>query len=399
MYILNIIKYRNNILILYFNIKIRKMASNPKKEEIIKEDVENVVSDYDSMARLSKYTDVLKNKEKVDIKIGKNEPFSLKMKSLTKICTLSSELPEEKVMFTLYVEEEEAVSSNKFRQLKNEMAPVKKPDNQTVNRRFRGMKTLAAVPNDGIIRYKGDPKTKNKKKSDKLDYKLVLSDEEEDEEGNDKVLALEVAQKNKKIRSYKRSKTVGARPMDMLKKSVYLPKDVSLKSNIVQKLKNDGYLMAQDPLLFSTMWRNMYKMLPFFGGAVLAGLGYFMYKNLYVISVPEVFNYVILGLISYTAYSGSAKMLSTKIVDFKSESVMLSAIISICFYTILACKIPFFGGFAFEFLNDLFTPILCVYVSLIMFSLVLIHLNRKMMAFYREYYKKLNEERLLSRYY
>lgn len=139
--------------------------------------------------------------------------------------------------------------NNKGRRDRAGFPPSKGPK---VNNNIRQLQRLQTQAVGTSLRGFGKSIKDEKKQSLLEEYELRLNEEEsEAEEEKDQIIELKELIKDKKpkpIRKFQKSKTFAVKPMDLLKKSVFIPKE--LKQNIVKELESEGVFMAKDPYLF-----------------------------------------------------------------------------------------------------------------------------------------------------
>lgn len=364
------------------------MENQKPKEKIVSVDTEKIESDYESINKLSRYTDVLKKKEFLYVKFSEEEELyseiELRSRSFYRICEMNTLLPEETAIFTLVITEEDEDTVSAQKSLKNNNKnKIEEENNQSEKKRgdvhiSRASAIRSNDPNE-VSEEEEEPKEKVNEeenpnniyvKDTKLRSKPNNDVTKKADKENDKMLKVRV------------------------KKTIRIVEN--LKGNIVSELRGRGNFMAKDPESFQKIWINMYKYLPVFAPVIFAGLLVYMISHFYILTVPEILSYFNSFIILLCSYLGNSKLSSKIISDFKRENIMLSTIITLGLYTILACKIPLLSGFAFPFLTVLFAKILIFYIFVILYCSALILLNVKMMDFYKRYYLEIEEGSLLQ---
>jgi len=178
--------------------------------------------------------------------------------------------------------------------------------------------------------------------------------------------------------------------------SIYL-KD-KIKDSIAQEIYKKGNIIGSDHSLFKKIWINLYIF------ALIISLISLTPVSIYSIIILIEQKYSVLGadglsfmsliLMIYTSVSGNKKMKSKKKVNFTKENYLLltfilMSVLCLGFWTYLYNNLTL-GLYLFIIIGVYF-----VFGILLLISLVLIYLNIKMIDFYKEYHKMIEDGTLL----
>ena len=313
-----------------------------KEDFELKEAHEILEGDYqESMQKLSEYSKILEKDGNIFIRFKKNKHRMNLISNLSyyRICTLGEIYPEENILFLLY----------------------------------------AMYPDENE-----SDDSSNKKGIDKLKERLSESDDNKN--------------KKNKLRSKKpNKKNTESKKLDIKEKgdkeSVILLDEV--KSSVQSILHKEGSSIGVNFELYKLTWKNLYKWLLVFPLVILSGLFYFIYKDSYGFSFAEFLNFLLIFVICITSISGNNKMLSKKRVNFKKENYLLCLIIALSCY-ILICTNFKVELAAYQFLRQYSTFVHFTLISLILISIVLAYLNKKMIKFHIRYSQILESGALLT---
>ena len=178
--------------------------------------------------------------------------------------------------------------------------------------------------------------------------------------------------------------------------SIYL-KD-KIKDSIAQEIYKKGNIIGSDHSLFKKIWINLYIF------ALIISLISLTPVSIYSIIILIEQKYSVLGadglsfmsliLMIYTSVSGNKKMKSKKKINFNKENYLLltfilMSVLCLGFWTYLYNNLTL-GLYLFIIIGVYF-----MFVILLLISLVLIYLNIKMIDFYKEYHKMIEDGTLL----
>ena len=178
--------------------------------------------------------------------------------------------------------------------------------------------------------------------------------------------------------------------------SIYLTDKI--KSSIAQEIYKKGNIIGSDHNLFKKIWINLYNVTLII--SLISLIPIFIYSIIilkeqkYTILGADGLSLVSLILMIFTSVSGNKKMKSKKKVNFNKENYLLltfilMSILCLGFWAYLynnkTIGVHLFIIFGFYFIFGL--------LSLI--SLVLVYLNIKIIDFYKEYHKMVEDGTLL----
>ncbi len=308
-------------------------------------DNEKIESDkIKSMKELSKYTKILNKQDNLFIILKNFECIKLyDSKSLYKISMLLDKLPEENVSFTFYADEEED----------EEEASIEKS-----SKRLRNQKRFSLAQN-------------------KLQPPLEqLEQKDNEKKGKEKLKDIKEEQKNLE--------------------NIYLLDNI--KDSFAQEIYKNGNIIGYDHALFKKIWKNLYILTLAISSIDIPGVGYYLYQNFqnqnYLGLGANGLSCLALFLLFITSILGNNKMKSKKKVNFRRENGFLMTFI----FMAISC-IGYFGYFFYN--NNMGLPtyvVLCeigVLLLLVPICIVIIYLNNKIIAFYKEYHKMAEEGTLL----
>lgn len=316
-----------------------------KKDFELKEDHEILEGEnQESIKKLSEYSKILEKDGNIFIRFKKTRHRLNLISNLSyyRICTLGEIYPEENILFLLYAiysDESESDSEN----------------------------------------------SSNKKGIDKL--KERLSENDDDRKKRNRLRSQKANKNNKQNKEQIKLKEKED------KDSVILLDEV--KSSVQSILHKEGNSIGLNYELYKITWRNLYKWLLIFPLIILFGLFYFIYKDSYGFSFAEILIFLLIFIICITSISGNTKMLSKKRVNFKNENYLLCLIIAFSCYILISTNFKVEIA-AYKFLSIYSTLVHFIFISLILLSLVLICLNKKMIKFHIRYSKILESGTLLT---
>lgn len=169
-----------------------------------------------------------------------------------------------------------------------------------------------------------------------------------------------------------------------------------VKEDCAQEIYKNGNIIGYNHDLFKKIWVNLYLITLFASSIGLLAL------LIYIFRIIKQQNYLVLGacglsfisfcLMIFTSYSGKNKMNSKKKVNFNKENSLL------ILFTILDICCIGYWIYLSKKCSGLKIVTICAYLIfgfLLLMSLILIGLNKKMIDFYREYHKMTEEGTLL----
>ena len=211
---------------------------------------------------------------------------------------------------------------------------------------------------------------------------FTFYDEEEDEQSEDK------NSKKNILRSSKKPKPI--------KTNIYFTNKI--KDSVAQEIYKNGNIIGYNHSLFRTVWINLYKFTLMISSIGLVAL--FIYSMIiikeqkYLILGADGLSLISLILMIYTSISGNNKMQSKRKVNFRKENWLLLSFILMD----ISCLV-YWGYLKSDKSIGLYLFILiCAYFIfglLLIMSILLIYLNIKMIEFYKEYHKNIEEGTLL----
>lgn len=211
---------------------------------------------------------------------------------------------------------------------------------------------------------------------------FTFYDEEEDEQSEDK------NSKKNILRSSKKPKPI--------KTNIYFTNKI--KDSVAQEIYKNGNIIGYNHSLFRTVWINLYKFTLMISSIGLIAL--FIYSMIiikeqkYLILGADGLSLISLILMIYTSISGNNKMQSKRKVNFRKENWLLLSFILMD----ISCLV-YWGYLKSDKSIGLYLFILiCAYFIfglLLIMSILLIYLNIKMIEFYKEYHKNIEEGTLL----
>ena len=157
----------------------------------------------------------------------------------------------------------------------------------------------------------------------------------------------------------------------------------------------EGSSIGSNYEMYKVTWSNLYKWLLLFPLIILLGLFYFLYKDEYGFSFAEIFCFNLVFLISCTSMSGNQKMESKTRINFNRENILLYVIIAFSFYILICTNIKIEMA-AYKFLSQYKAFVHIAFASLIILSITIIYLNKKMITFHIRYSKLLDSGILLT---
>ena len=211
---------------------------------------------------------------------------------------------------------------------------------------------------------------------------FTFYDEEEDEQSENK------NSKKNILRASKKPKPI--------KTNIYFTNKI--KDSVAQEIYKNGNIIGYNHNLFRTVWINLYKFTLMISSIGLIAL--FIYSMIiikeqkYLILGADGLSLISLILMIYTSISGNNKMQSKRKVNFRKENWLLLSFILMD----ISCLV-YWGYLKSDKSIGLYLFILiCAYFIfglLLIMSILLIYLNIKMIEFYKEYHKNIEEGTLL----
>jgi hypothetical protein len=211
---------------------------------------------------------------------------------------------------------------------------------------------------------------------------FTFYDEEEDEQSENK------NSKKNILRASKKPKPI--------KTNIYFTNKI--KDSVAQEIYKNGNIIGYNHSLFRTVWINLYKFTLMISSIGLIAL--FIYSMIiikeqkYLILGADGLSLISLILMIYTSISGNNKMQSKRKVNFRKENWLLLSFILMD----ISCLV-YWGYLKSDKSIGLYLFILiCAYFIfglLLIMSILLIYLNIKMIEFYKEYHKNIEEGTLL----
>lgn len=126
------------------------------KEELVKKDIEEIQSDTEyegSQVKLETYQKILKKGENIHVKFPSLKLKLCKESSFSKICNLAGIFPEESIVFTLYIKEDEMLENASSQNQKDSQKSTKDKDTVIyIRSRFKD-NTIDKVKKDSMIAY------------------------------------------------------------------------------------------------------------------------------------------------------------------------------------------------------------------------------------------------------
>lgn len=308
-------------------------------------DNEKIESDkIKSMKELSKYTKILNKQDNLFIILKNFETIKLyDSKSLYKISMLVDKLPEENVSFTFYADEEED---------EEEVSAEKS------SKKLRGQKRFSLVKN--VLRC------------------TIENLEQKDKEKKEKEKQKDIIEKPKSP------------------ETIYLLDNI--KDTFALEIYKNGNIIGYDHALFKKIWKSLYILTLVISSISLPGVIYYSYeifkqKNYLALGANDLIC-LSLSLLIFTSILGNNKMKSKKKVNFSRENKLLMV------FMLIAISCIGYFGYLF-YIKSMGLPtyvVICengVLILLISISIVIIYLNNKIIDFYKEYYKMVEEGTLL----
>ena len=154
-----------------------------------------------------------------------------------------------------------------------------------------------------------------------------------------------------------------------------------------------GNFVAKNPDFYNKIWRRLYKTLFVFPIFIILGLIIQLVKFKFVLfALVELINYLLIGLLVFTAILGNMKMEKKNIQDWGIVNLILLVMICISLISLLSCFIHALGGSIFELLNS--GKILIIPLGFILFTILF--LNIEMNKFYEKYHEEEVKGKLLE---
>ena len=226
--------------------------------------------------------------------------------------------------------------------------------------------------------------------------------EEEDDEQSEEINSKKnILRGSKKVSlSAKKTKTNEIRnDFDLKEKksnSIYLTDKI--KDSIAQEIYKNGNIIGSNYNLYKKIWINLYNV------ALIISLSSLIPVFIYSIIILKEKKYSILGadgisllsliLMIFTSVSGNKKMKSKKKVNFTKENYLLLTFILMSILC-LGIWVYLYNNITIGLYLFIVIGIYFIFGLLLLMSLILIYLNIKMIDFYKEYYKMVEDGTLL----
>jgi hypothetical protein len=169
------------------------------------------------------------------------------------------------------------------------------------------------------------------------------------------------------------------------------------KESILDSLVKKGNFVAKNPDFYNKIWRRLYKTLFVFPIFIILGLIIQLVKFKFVLfALVELINYLLIGLLVFTAILGNMKMEKKNIQDWGIVNLILLVMICISLISLLSCFIPALGGSIFELLNSGKILIIPFYLCLCFIFFTILFLNIEMNKFYEKYHEEEVKGKLLE---
>ena len=179
-----------------------------------------------------------------------------------------------------------------------------------------------------------------------------------------------------------------------VKKKIPIPQN--FKQSVLDNLIKEGNIIAKKPVIFTKVWKNLYKLLFIFPVFILFAFLIQMIKFKFVIfALVKLINYLLIVLLILTAILGNKKMEKKNIQEWNEINLLIYGMVCICCITILACFSSSLGGKIYDFLSSGRIIIVPFYLVLIFVLGVILYLNIEMKKFYEMYYKEEQSGKLL----
>ena len=226
--------------------------------------------------------------------------------------------------------------------------------------------------------------------------------EEEDDEQSEEINSKKnILRGSKKVSlSAKKTKTNEIRnDYDLKEKKsnlIYLTDKI--KDSIAQEIYKNGNIIGSNYNLYKKIWINLYNV------ALIISLSSLIPVFIYSIIILKEKKYSILGadgisllsliLMIFTSVSGNKKMKSKKKVNFTKENYLLLTFILMSILC-LGIWVYLYNNITIGLYLFIVIGIYFIFGLLLLMSLILIYLNIKMIDFYKEYYKMIEDGTLL----
>ena len=178
--------------------------------------------------------------------------------------------------------------------------------------------------------------------------------------------------------------------------SIYLTDKI--KDSIAQEIYKNGNIIGSNYNLYKKIWINLYNV------ALIISLSSLIPVFIYSIIILKEKKYSILGaegisllsliLMIFTSVSGNKKMKSKKKVNFTKENYLLLTFILMSILC-LGIWVYLYNNITIGLYLFIVIGIYFIFGLLLLMSLILIYLNIKMIDFYKEYYKMVEDGTLL----
>ena len=226
--------------------------------------------------------------------------------------------------------------------------------------------------------------------------------EEEDDEQSEEINSKKnILRSSKKVSiSPKKTKTNEIiNDFDLKEKkpnSIYL--NDKIKDSIAQEIYKKGNIIGSAHSLFKKIWINLYIIAFIISLISLTPVSIYsiiiLIEQKYSVLGADGLSFMSLILMIFTSVSGNKKMKSKKKINFNKENYLLltfilMSVLCLGFWTYLYKNITL-GLYLFIIIGVYF-----MFVILLLIRLVLIYLNIKMIDFYKEYHKMIEDGTLL----
>jgi len=172
---------------------------------------------------------------------------------------------------------------------------------------------------------------------------------------------------------------------DDYKQSILTEIEKNNNDNLLLNKVNVIELISKNPKLYEKIWKNLYNLLLVFASLILITLLYIIIVYNYILVLPEIANYTLIGLFIYIFYIANQKFNQKYFYDFNEENKYILINIGISTYCIFCTFSSFLSGKGYEFMNNNSFKIFLFYILVILANCVLFTLNEKMTGFYDRY--------------
>jgi len=178
-----------------------------------------------------------------------------------------------------------------------------------------------------------------------------------------------------------------------IKRSILDDYKQSILTEIINNNKDDLLLgkvnvielISKNPKFYEKIWKSFYFLLLFFASVILITLLYVIFTYHYILVLPEIANYVQIGVLIILFYKANEKFKKKYFYDFDEENKFILISIGISAYSFFSCFLSILSGSGYEFMNNNSFKIFLFSFLLILTDCVLFTLNEKMTGFYDRY--------------